>query len=259
MHKWYESIMTTWMAPLSDPPVVVHAWSNVAWRSARTEHRLDGLWQLHAYRDRGFLHADTPQGSLRAGLAPGVVTLLPPGAHSRYEMTGRSRYSCLHLRLGDGSAVAASAWTADDALAATLVTVAAESATASKDAASATAPAWTALWRLAAAVRGRAGPVATACGWIEADLADPPPVTDIARRLGISTAHLRRLFRAATGLGVKPWLQRRRSERARHLLQHTDRSIRDIAAELGFSDLQRFNKLIRHQFGLSPRRLRREP
>ncbi len=101
--------------------------------------------------------------------------------------------------------------------------------------------------------------MATACGWIESDLADPPPVTDIARRLGLSTAHLRRLFRSETGLGVKPWLQRRRGERARHLLLHTDRSIRDIAGELGFSDLQRFNKLIRHQFGLPPRRLRREP
>ncbi len=256
--EWYESLMPNWLTPLSIPPVVMHAWSNVAWHAPRTEHRLDGLWQLHAYGHRGSVQAETPLGSLHADLAPGCVTLLPPGALSRYDVPGRSRFSCLHVRLDGLPTTEAAALVADDPLTATLIAVAAESATAGRDAAAAVAPAWAALWRLAAAATGRTGAVAKACAWIESNLEDPPSVQDVARRLGISTAHLRRRFRAEIGLGVKPWIQRRRAERARHLLMHSTRSIRDIAAELGIDDLQRFNKLMRKQFGQPPRHLRQE-
>lgn len=247
--------MTTWQAPLSQPPVVIQAWSNVAWYAPRTEHVLDGLWQLHAYLHRGRLDATAPTGRLVCDLSPGVVTLLPPGTRSRYDAPGRARFSCLHLRLVDAPTVPTVAFASGDALAAALVAAAAEDACAGQSIA-ATTTAWSALWRLAAAARPQAGPVATACAWIESRLDDPPEVAELARRVGLSGAHLRRLFRAELGLGVKPWIQRRRSERARHLLVHTNRSVRDIADELGIADLQRFNKLIRRQFGLPPSRLR---
>jgi transcriptional regulator GlxA family with amidase domain len=69
-------------------------------------------------------------------------------------------------------------------------------------------------------------------------------------------AHLRRCFRAELGLGVKPWIQARRLERARHLLAHSALPVRAIAAQLGIADLQRFNKLVRRACGLGPRALR---
>jgi AraC family transcriptional regulator len=250
--------MVTWMAPLDQPPAVIHAWSNVAWHAPRTEHRVDGLWQLHAYGHHGVMTAHSASGTLRAGLAPGTVSLLPPGAASRYDVPGRARFSCLHLHLrlepGTGTVVAALAM--DDPLAADLVAAAAAGTVGDGAPAAASAAAWAALWRLALAARPSAGPVATVCAWIDARLDDPPSVDDLARRAGLSCAHLRRLFRAELGIGVKPWIQRRRAERARHLLAHTSRRVRDIAAELGIGDAQRFNKLLRRQFGKPPSRLR---
>lgn len=242
-----------WMTPMAVPPLVVHAWSNTAWHAPRTRHRLEGLWQLHVYQHRGRLDAETPRGALHADLAPGMVTLLPPGAASGYDVPGRAHFSCLHLRLGDGGEARLAATAAGDPLLAGLVQAAADAALAESGPA-ASALAWAALWRLA--VRPMADPVAAACAWIDARLEDPPTVAELARRSGLSGAHLRRLFRASLGVGVKPWIQRRRAERARHLLLHSDRSPREIAAELGIGDAQRFNKLLRRQFGRPPSRLR---
>jgi AraC-like DNA-binding protein len=249
---WYKARMPCFSANLSRPPLVVQAWSNVAWWAPRTEHHLDGLWQLHVYSHRGTLEAHTPSGVVHAVLAPGFVSLLPPSTRSRYDAPGRARFSCLHLRLAAGSGTAVAALAASDALAADLVA----SAAASREPQAASALAWAALWRLAAAAAPIIGPVAQARALIETRLDDPPSVSELARKAGISAAHLRRLFRSELGLGVKPWIQRRRGERARHLLAHSDHSVAAIAQSLGIDDLQRFNKLLRRQFGKSPRALR---
>ena len=244
--------MQTWPADLSAPPALKHAFSNVAWHAPRSAHHLDGLWQLHVYGHRGRIEADAPGGTLRAELAPGTVSVLPPGTRSRYEVGSRARFSCLHLRLGSAGGVAIAALVSDDAVASSLVAEAA----ASRDPTASIALAWAALWRLAAAARPALGVVATACAAVDQRLEDPPSVAELARQAGVSAAHLRRLFSAELGIGVKPWIQRRRAERARHLLAHSERSVQDIADELGLGDLQRFNKLLRRHFGRSPRRLR---
>ncbi|MCK6491389.1 MAG: helix-turn-helix transcriptional regulator, partial [Planctomycetes bacterium] len=108
----------------------------------------------------------------------------------------------------------------------------------------------------AAAVAPRPGLVARARALVDARLDDPPAVAELAAAVGCSAAHLRRRFRAELGLGVKPWIQARRLERARHLLAHSALPVRAIAAQLGIDDLQRFNKLVRRACGLGPRALR---
>ena len=91
---------------------------------------------------------------------------------------------------------------------------------------------------------------------IERRLAEPLRVPAIAREIGLSHNHLLRLFREATGQTIAGYIRKRRAERARHLLQRTTMPINAIAASVGITDLQAFNKTIRREFGRAPRALR---
>jgi AraC-like DNA-binding protein len=251
-HWWYESIMLLWSIPLSAPPAVVQAWCRVAWPEAVSRHHLHGLWQVHVYHHGGRLEVRHPEGEGAFDLAPGAVSVLPPGASTVYRLGGRPRFSCLHLGLPSGPPTPVPVLVRGDAIAGTLV----EEAAGAGDPVRAAALAWAALWRCTAAAAPRPGPVARARALVEERLDDPPSVAELAAAVGCSSAHLRRLFRAETGLGVKPWIQARRLERARHLLCNSGLPVRVIAAQLGVTDLQRFNKMVRRSCGVGPRALR---
>jgi AraC family transcriptional regulator of adaptative response / DNA-3-methyladenine glycosylase II len=79
---------------------------------------------------------------------------------------------------------------------------------------------------------------------------------DLARRLGISGRHLRRLF--AEHLGVTPdgLARSARTHFARRLLDDTDLSVTEIAFAAGFGSLRQFNRACREVFHDSPRGLR---
>jgi transcriptional regulator GlxA family with amidase domain len=120
---------------------------------------------------------------------------------------------------------------------------------------------WTALWRIAQlpepATHGtRHTAVATAVAYIEANLARPLAVPDIARMAGVPHNHLTRLFRAETGLPVVGWIRQRRMARARHLLTASTMSIPAVAASVGITDLQALDKACRRELGGSPRAVR---
>lgn len=93
---------------------------------------------------------------------------------------------------------------------------------------------------------------------IERNLDNPLSVTALAREADVSTSYLVRLFQEAYGESVVGYIRRRRMERAKDLLVRSTLPIKMIAASIGISDLQQFNKAVRAQFGVSPRGLRRE-
>jgi len=98
--------------------------------------------------------------------------------------------------------------------------------------------------------------VSTAIAHIEARLAAPLAIPEIARAAGVSHNHLTRLFRTETGTTVVAYIRRRRLERARHLLRASTLSVPAVAASVGIADLQAFNKACRRELGASPRVLR---
>jgi AraC-like DNA-binding protein len=247
--------MLKWSIPVTEPPVVVQTWCRVSWPAAVANFHLRGLWQLHVYHHGGRLEVEHAGGVGVLELAPGAVSVLPPGASTSYRLVGRPRFSCLHLNLSSGAVMPVPALVADDAIVGSLV----EEAAGAGDPVHAAALAWAALWRCTMAAAPRSGPVARARALVEKRLDDPPSVAELAAAVGCSGAHLRRLFRAETGLGVKPWIQARRLERARHLLRNTSLPVRVIAAQLGVADVQRFNKLVRQACGVGPRALRGGP
>ena len=73
----------------------------------------------------------------------------------------------------------------------------------------------------------------------------------IAQRLGISTRHLQRLFKARLQCTPGDWLREQRLQRARQML--TDAcSVKRVAYALGFNQASQFSRDFKARFGYSP-------
>lgn len=242
---------------LGAPPVVANLGVGVhGVASRRDEFLLPELWQLHLY---GYT-AELTVGGTTHPIRPGHVSLVPPGVRVSYRYRGRSEHLYAHLRLP----VAGSPLTVpvmqhagvDTPLLTGLLRHAV--AVAPTAPAMAQAEVWAVLWRVAdLAASGKPhGAVAAAVSHVEANLAGPLTVPDVAAAAGVSHNHLTRLFHAETGHTVVAYIRRRRLARARHLLRESTLPIPAVAAAVGFDDLQAFNKACRRELGASPRAVR---
>jgi AraC-like DNA-binding protein len=92
---------------------------------------------------------------------------------------------------------------------------------------------------------------------IDRDYATELDVAAMARVAHVSPAHLIRTFRAVFGETPHRYLQRRRVERAMHLLRTTDTAITDVCMLVGFSSLGTFSRTFRDVVGESPSAYRR--
>lgn len=95
---------------------------------------------------------------------------------------------------------------------------------------------------------------------VHAEFARPLRVPKLAARLGVSTAHLSRVFHQATGLRLVYYVGRYRAERARAMLgdeQGAARSVAEVARACGFASISQFNRVFKTAYGASPRALRR--
>ncbi|OZI75094.1 AlkA N-terminal domain-containing protein [Bordetella genomosp. 12] len=79
----------------------------------------------------------------------------------------------------------------------------------------------------------------------------------LARRLGCSSRHLRRVFMAEFGVTPVQYLQTRRLLLAKNLLTDTGLPVVDVAMAAGFGSLRRFNALFKTRYRLAPTGLRR--
>lgn len=95
-------------------------------------------------------------------------------------------------------------------------------------------------------------PVARAVALIEAHIAEPLAVPDIAARVGLSQRQLERQFQQAIGCSVVQFGALVRLQHARVLLISTRLSVRDIAAAAGFNALSHFSHAFRGTFGRRP-------
>jgi AraC family transcriptional regulator, arabinose operon regulatory protein len=115
---------------------------------------------------------------------------------------------------------------------------------------------------LRAAEAGQAGPradasIARVLDALHRDLAAPRDLATLASVAGLSRSQFCARFRAATGLAPMAYLEVRRLEWARFLLQATADGIGQIGARVGFPDPYHFSRRFRARHGLSPRALRR--
>ncbi len=93
-------------------------------------------------------------------------------------------------------------------------------------------------------------------------IAAPPSLVELARSLDCSPFHLSRIFRAATGLGLRHYVSRLRARLAAEHLARGACDLTTLALALGFWDHSHFTNAFRREWGVPPSRLHdivREP
>jgi transcriptional regulator GlxA family with amidase domain len=94
---------------------------------------------------------------------------------------------------------------------------------------------------------------------MEQNLTRPLPVTDIAAQLGLSVRQLERLCRSDLGAGPAALYRTLRLRYASWLIEHTDRSVTEIAIEAGFADCAHFSRRYKDIYGHPPTTQRLQP
>ncbi len=92
--------------------------------------------------------------------------------------------------------------------------------------------------------------------FIESSLPERLTLDRVAREACLSPYHLHRLFTQSFRETPHRYITRRRLERARELLQKTDRPVTEVCWDVGFESLGSFSWLFRQRFGVSPREFR---
>jgi AraC-like DNA-binding protein len=100
--------------------------------------------------------------------------------------------------------------------------------------------------------------VARARKFIDETLADPLPLTLVARQAGLSESHFCRVFKEATGLTLTDYINRRRIEWAKKELLKPEARVSEIAFNIGYQSLSQFNRSFARFTGNSPTNFRRE-
>ena len=77
-------------------------------------------------------------------------------------------------------------------------------------------------------------------------------VETIGAELGLSRVQLYRKVKALTGQSPVELLRRARLQRGRQLLQSTDKTVSEVAYEVGFSAPSYFTKCFKDEYGISP-------
>src|SRR5580692_3067113 len=121
--------------------------------------------------------------------------------------------------------------------------------------------------RFVEVVSGRRAKPATATGrdrrravetalWIDAHSPRPIDLDAAAAQAGISPFHFLRLFSTVLGVTPHQYLVRSRLRHAARLLADNDRSVTDVAYDVGFGDLSNFVRTFHRAAGVSPLRFR---
>ncbi|WP_288092553.1 DNA-3-methyladenine glycosylase 2 family protein [Thiomonas sp.] len=96
-----------------------------------------------------------------------------------------------------------------------------------------------------------------AAALIDQGLTNPAGLSAVARRVGVTPRHLRRIFEAEFGVSPVAYAQTQRLLLAKGLLTDTTLPMTAVAGAAGFGSLRRFNHLFRTRYGLTPLSLRR--
>ncbi len=231
------------------------------------KYRLLEWWSLIYFEYEAQVEFD----DLTVRVSPGYVALLPPGVTKVYRFEGPSPHYAVHFRVSTAVDAASAQltplpWLVDTCGRHEWMVEAFQEilANGAVNPARSRMRLWDLLFRVSDTPPFKPGGMPPALHpavrqttqLIETRLAYSLPVRWLADRVDLSPNHLTVLFRRHLGCTVLQYIRRRRTEQARHLLIHTDKRIKEIAAEVGMSDLQYFNKSIRAAYGMPPRALR---
>ena len=252
--------MKTWDLDLSQSPEL-HG-MGTSREGSRRDAQSAQTWRIHFYKNAATLVV----GDEQLDIVAGCVGITPPGLRHEYLGQGRAEYLYAHFTLP--------ASTGETVRIAALQDLGIDFKTLSERferaiqvfgarPRQAEARVWDLLWELSdRPTAGDSHPVRrhaaleTACQAMQTRFAEPLSVRGIASLVGVSPAHLTRLFRARLGVTAMEYLRRWRLETAFRLLTRTEVPIKEVACEVGVPNLHAFNKFVRRGYRASPRELR---
>lgn len=94
--------------------------------------------------------------------------------------------------------------------------------------------------------------------YIEDNLGQELPLSNIAQVVGVSVSHLKSLFKQATGTPVHQYVLRRRVERAAAMINDRQLSIAQIATAVGFAHQSHLSRHMRKYLATTPSQLRNQ-
>lgn len=95
-------------------------------------------------------------------------------------------------------------------------------------------------------------PVALSIDYISDHLHQKISVADLAKKVGVSTAHLSREFKKETGVTVSEYIQDMKLDTAKNMLVYSEFSPAEIATIFAFSDQSYFTEVFRKKYGMPP-------
>jgi AraC family transcriptional regulator, regulatory protein of adaptative response / DNA-3-methyladenine glycosylase II len=96
-----------------------------------------------------------------------------------------------------------------------------------------------------------------AAGMIEDGVANELDLALLAKNIGVTDRHLRRIFSDEFGVSPVQFAQTQRLLLAKRLMTDTTMSVTDVAFASGFSSVRRMNTLFAERYGFAPTRLRK--
>lgn len=92
---------------------------------------------------------------------------------------------------------------------------------------------------------------------LETMLNDPPSLEQLAKKVGMSTPHFKRIFSRLAGITPYGFLRQKRMELALSLLANSTENISEIADMVGYKSLSHFTKVFTQYFGANPSSFRK--
>jgi len=102
-------------------------------------------------------------------------------------------------------------------------------------------------------VKHRAEKIDFACEILQKEMAEPPRMLELARRVGLNHNHLIQGFKDVFGLSPFEYLRVIRLETARDLIASHECSVSEAAYNVGYASLSHFTKTFRNEFGINPK------
>ena len=100
--------------------------------------------------------------------------------------------------------------------------------------------------------------IAKVIDWLRQHIQDDLSVTELADVAGLSPSYFRRCFHREVGSSPRDYVTQLRIEQAKRMLEQTDRSITEIAMELGYNTSAYFTAVFHRETGTTPSDYRRQ-
>lgn len=94
--------------------------------------------------------------------------------------------------------------------------------------------------------------------YISEHLKDQLTVSQIASVIHLSPDYMTKVFKKETGMTIKEYMIKKRMKLAKELLRDTEKTVSDIAIEVGYDNLSYFVRLFRSFYGVTPKQYQKQ-